>query len=451
MVLDGKQRIAFSQRKFSLLMIALVVTILIDISFVKIYDLIAKALVPIHIKLILFSVNTALCVLLGFIIVYYTRASFLSTHLRAQKFGTAYTIMLTSLCLLGILLGVLIFQQLYYRYYDITFNALIIGISYGTASSFILWLSLSFLSWFRSNRNLVVLLYFISMLIISFNLVITAVFSIAKISFLPSHNTYQQTGSANFVTERLRVLDNIFRISSVMSFIGVWVTSAILMNYYRKKVIHAVIYWVMMSIPLVYFLVTYFFSFIIGSLLAPYIQTDPITVSIIIGTFLSLSEPIGGLIFGLAFWRISKIMSYERTIKTLMIIAGWGVFLIFAANQALTQVLASYPPFGIATITVLGMAAYFMLLGIYSSSVLVSANADLRRFIHMHALESKLLNLIGQAEFEKEIVKTVEKITKDKDILQTSPESQFELDEQELRRYLDYVIREVKQKDKDKL
>jgi hypothetical protein len=44
--------------------------------------------------------------------------------------------------------------------------------------------------------------------------------------------------------------------------------------------------------------------------------------------FLSLSKPIGGLLFGIAFWNISKVDSYERNIKTYMIISGWGMLLI---------------------------------------------------------------------------------------------------------------------------
>ena len=44
-----------------------------------------------------------------------------------------------------------------------------------------------------------------------------------------------------------------------------------------------------------------------------------------------------------------------------------------------------------------------MLVGIYESATLVAANTSLRKSIYKHALESKLLNLIGYAEFEKEV------------------------------------------------
>ena len=178
------------------------------------------------------------------------------------------------------------------------------------------------------------------------------------------------------------------------------------------------------------------------NVLISYLEVDPATVSIILGTFLSLSKPIGGLLFGLAFWKISKIISYERNMKTAMIIAGWGILLIFSANQAATQTTAPYPPFGLTTVTVLNIAAYLMLLGIYNSAAQVSANNGLRKFIHKNAL--KLLNPIGEAELQKEIQRAVKKISENKKIADLTTDTSLELDEKELEKYIGNVIREVK-------
>jgi hypothetical protein len=107
-----------------------------------------------------------------------------------------------------------------------------------------------------------------------------------------------------------------------------------------------------------------------------------------------------------------------------MIISGWGIFLIFGANQAAVQIVAPYPPFGLATTTVLIMASFLMLLGIYNSAIHVSANNELRKSIHKHALESRLLSLIGHAEMEKGIQRTVRKIAQDKNRLEIETEQQ---------------------------
>ena len=72
----------------------------------------------------------------------------------------------------------------------------------------------------------------------------------------------------------------------------------------------------------------------------------------------------------------------------------------------------------------MNVAAFLMLVGIYNSATLVSANNELRKSIRKHALESRLLNLIGHAEMEREIQKTVKKITQDKDRLDIDTEQQ---------------------------
>ena len=221
-------------------------------------------------------------------------------------------------------------------------------------------------------------------------------------------------------------------------------TTAILMNRYRERLVNTIVYSVILSIPFVYFLITYFYQFFLADILSFYLAVDPVTVSIVVGAFLSLSEPIGGVIFGITFWKISKLVSYERNIRTYMFISGWGIFLIFTANQATTLIVNPYPPFGLVTITVLNMAAFLMLIGIYNSATLVSTNNELRKFIHKQAFESRLLSLIGHAEMEKEIQKTITKITQDKTMLEEDREETVELDENELKKYIDIVVRESK-------
>ncbi|HJU58161.1 MAG TPA: hypothetical protein VJ583_00290, partial [Nitrososphaeraceae archaeon] len=425
-------------------MIALIVTVLIDTSVVKINDLIDKYFISLQSKLMLFAVNSSLCLLLQFLIIKYLQSSIkrdqLNKTLKVQAF---YKIALISLYILATLIGILIFQQFHYNYYYTSVSILIIMISYGTAAGFIIWLSLLFFSWYKSNRNLIVILYFISTLMIAFNLITTGVYTGVKVSERPELTGEYVGGSGDISFGKHLFLGNVYKIFTFVSFFSIWITTAILMIKYREKQSNAIVYWIILSIPFVYFLITYFYNYVLGNILTSYLEIDPITVSIMLIAFLALSKPIGGLVFGIAFWKISRIMSYERNITTLMIISGFGIFLIFAANQAATQIVSPYPSFGLSSITVLNIATFLMLLGIYNSATFVSANHDLRKLIRKHALESRLLDIIGQAEMEKEIQKTVKKITQNKDTLERYKEAKFELDENELEKYINVVIRET--------
>lgn len=51
---------------------------------------------------------------------------------------------------------------------------------------------------------------------------------------------------------------------------------------------------------------------------------------------------------------------------------------------------------------------------------------------------------------EREIQKTVTSILRDKDIQEISAETDFDLDEEELKKHLEFVIREVKKTEVDK-
>src|SRR5919107_1882721 len=441
----SEQEKSFRHKRFLYAMIILVGIILMDTASVKIYDIIDKNFIPIQTKIVLFSINSSLCLFLQFFIIRYLQRSFNVGHLkRPLKIKSFYPTALVSLIVLGALIGYMIFQVLYFGYYVTSLTILIIVLSYGTATAFIIHLSLLFFSWYRSSHNLIVFLYFVSMSIIAFNLVTTAAFASAKVSDKPYQVEVYVGGGGDVSGGKHVLLDNIYRVSSFMSFFSIWVTTAILMNSYREKLVNAFAYWIILSIPLVYFLITYFYQVILIRTLISYIEIDPVTVSIVLSAFLSLSRPIGGLIFGFAFWNISRIVSYERNIKTYMIISGWGILLIFAANQGIAQLVTPYPPFGLATITVLTTASYLMMIGIYNSATLVSANNELRKTIHKRASESKLLDVIGHAEMEKEIQKTVKQLSRDTNELEKELEEPVELDELELEKYIEFVVKEVR-------
>jgi hypothetical protein len=80
----------------------------------------------------------------------------------------------------------------------------------------------------------------------------------------------------------------------------------------------------------------------------------------------------------------------------------------------------------------LNIAACLVLLGIYNSAKLVSVNNNLRKSIYKHTVESKTLHLIGHAEIEKEIQKTVTKIIQSQENIEER-EVGIELDQKHLR------------------
>jgi hypothetical protein len=66
-------------------------------------------------------------------------------------------------------------------------------------------------------------------------------------------------------------------------------------------------------------------------------------------------------------------------------------------------------------------------------------------------LEPRLLDIIGKAEMEKEIQKTVKKITQRKGSLEGELNVPLTFDEKALIKYINSVIKETKKEGKDKV
>ena len=116
-------------------MIGLIVTSIIDISIVKINDLIDKYFIPLQGKLMLFAINSSVCLLLQFFLIRYIQSSFQKERLnRTLKVKAINSISFISLCIFALLIGFLIFQQFYNNYYYTSISITIIVISYGTGS-----------------------------------------------------------------------------------------------------------------------------------------------------------------------------------------------------------------------------------------------------------------------------------------------------------------------------
>ena len=91
-----------------------------------------------------------------------------------------------------------------------------------------------------------------------------------------------------------------------------------------------------------------------------------------------------------------------------MIISAYGLVLLFVSNQAIVFVNEPYPPFGLMTISFLGLSSYLLLIGTYYSAVSVAQDSKLRQSIRNLAIkESKFLDSIGSAQMEQEILRRV--------------------------------------------
>jgi hypothetical protein len=390
--------------------------ILIDTFLIKFYDTLDKNIIPIDIKKIIFSIIAFLCIVFQIIVLRYLKNLNSNTRVDTRiHVDLINNIVKVSQYLLIALFAFIVFQMFYFNYYDTLVLMLTIITTYVVASLLIGKTMISFISWYKINRKPVFLLYSISMSMILFNLILTPTVVNMILSEKPEQIRQFAGGSMDISGGRYNLVSNLVKISSILSFASIWFTTALLMRTAKDRFVKEVQYWIILSTPLVYFLLSYFAQDLFGTVLFPLIRSDPILISLALTTIFILSKPIGGIIFGLLFWRISRLVSFDKILREYMIISGYGFLLLFSANQSTLLVLGPYPPFGSITISVLILATYLILIGIYTSATLVSTNIQLRKFIYRLTTDSKFLNLLGEigvTEMEKEIIKNYKSIEK---------------------------------------
>jgi hypothetical protein len=136
-----------------------------------------------------------------------------------------------------------------------------------------------------------------------------------------------------------------------------------------------------------------------------------------------------------------------------MLISAFGIMLLFTANQPTFLLLVPYPPFGLVTVSFMGLASYLFYLGIYSASVSVSEDSKLRQSIRKAAIKesTQFLDSIGTAEMEQEIERRVVSMTsatKENIEKETGISSSF--DDEDIRKYLREVLQEIRSTRKER-
>jgi hypothetical protein len=278
--------------------------------------------------------------------------------------------------------------------------AIVTTITYGLNIGLMIVFTQIFFSWYKSNRNsVVVLLYGLSFAAVVIASTIFLTGSFYRFAEKPLYIT-PDTQPPSTKTEPgslLYQLGKMYHYADIVSFLLKWIATALLLYHYSKKMGKA-IYWILISLPLVYFAGTYLDDF---NVYEPHTETEELYWDL----YTSLNSTAGGVLFFIGFVVAARHFHENFAIRNYMIICGLGFLVFFSAGQStLTNTL--YPPFGLATMSLYGLSTYMILLGLYSSAISVSEDIELRKSIKKSTLrESKFLDSMGTAHMERELLK----------------------------------------------
>jgi hypothetical protein len=363
--------------------------------------------------------------------------------------------------LLGILLVAVVNQLIYGAYNNNSryFAVLVFAISSVVSGIILGLLSYKFFSWYRltDKRNIVVLFYGLAAAALAISITADASNKLLVLDVIQQAsppNTAPQSYFSYKYSERLngrvqyiftnphlntslvlpkeseKLYQTINYIESYPPYIFTWIaTVALLYNFYQRVGRFPLKYWIILSIPLILYLIGsgYIFSL-------PKDQTYLYYFRLLFrgGTIASSA------LFGIIFYIMTKNVN-ARKLKNYLTITVIGIISVGIANET----SANHVTYGAAVHSLVLLSSYMFTLGLYSAAVSISQDASLRRTIKKSVPE--LFDKIGAAQIEQVVKERVMKLvhTTQEQMEEETGGVSHALTEDELKDYMQQVIKET--------
>jgi hypothetical protein len=425
---------------------ALVVGLVLEISLIRLSGFENVPDVPTNVKI--FTALEILCIFSQLIILNFVHRKVRnSVSLKRYLHILHKAMVLIQLGIIALLVAILCELTVTFTYHLVLLKAVFLS-SFLTSTCIMVLLTSRFIIWLRSNRNRLTLAYLLASSCLSISTAIGLVYVLGQVSY--DAEVIRPKPFGEFVTHYEigdSSLANAYTISSAIAFILLWIGTVFLLLSYGKR-LGIIRYWIIMCVPLLYFLSQ--FEPLVLNVLFSYSLANAPLFSLFYVLMVNVSSPIGGVLFGLSFIQIARNVRHLE-VKGYMVISAVGLLLLLASNQAQVLITAPLPPFGLLSISFMGLSAYLLFIGIYSSAISVSQDSRLRASIRKSVeTEVNFIGNIGGAQMDHTIVEKVLKTTKA--VSKTMPQDSGitpSLTEKEIAEYIEEVLRETGKIEKD--
>jgi len=341
-------------------------------------------------------------------------------------------------------LAVEIVQMAFVKMYNSSLTLLILFTSFVPSVLFILLLVVLLVRWFRSSKNFMIIAYAISFSIVCIYLVLSIVYVNVQytstsewIKAKSLHSTLVNSSVSDLSFSFGVTLDAL----SLLSFVFVWIATVALLRQYRNK-IGRTRFWVIIMIPLIYFLFpfeTYFANFSEAML-----SGSPVIFSVIYILLFSATKQVGGILFSIVFLTAATKIK-QPNLQNSLKIAAIGIAIVFSSLEINSLLYAAYPPYGVLTIMLMPLGSYSLFMGLFASARLASEDKKLRReFFQSAEKQLAFLQTLGKVQMEKELEKSLKSILKHPSILEESKDDYRR--EENVRELVQEVLDELRSK-----
>ncbi len=331
---------------------------------------------------------------------------------RGLSAKTTYLVIAVTQILLISIMVMIIQPTIAFKSYSTLSLLALVFISHITSVFFLIMLVLTLVNWIMTKRDRVLSLYTISFSLTAIAIMTSLIYATNVLSHQPStirplsiHNSFIGLPRSELAISFGPTLD----IISILSFVSVWIASAVLMSTYSRR-IGKIRYWMIISIPLIYFIFP--FQKNVVDIFQSLAISSPFLYGVLNVTIFSATKQIGALFFSLVFLAASTLVSKHEMQKYLLI-SAIGIAILYGSIEIDTLLFATYPPFGVVTVSFMPMGSYMLFTGILLSARLVAQDKELRMEFYRSAMsQMSLLKTIGVSEMEKQLMKDYKSVDK---------------------------------------
>jgi hypothetical protein len=360
-----------------------------------------------------------------------------------------------------VIFGAIIVEMVLFSQYSTYLLILILLIS-TVAILFFGFRTYKFLSWFNSSSNkrhyIMILAFAVSSMLLCVSQTVAITLDIKQLvvsrppSIDPNYPASNSMAHRQLTSIELIIHLYGFLVPQVTAIaIAETVAVAFFLRYFKDQIGRA-IFWTIIILPPVLFLTGVFgpqFLKSTGSYMV-YMESQ-FLIFRVIGT---AGWVAADFVIAYAFILVAKTLGRQITssrIINYLIIAALATILISpTTNNWITN--NSYPPFGAIQRAFLVLASFLFSIGIYYVALSVAQDSELRHLARKYVKEYALLDSLGNAQMEAETTrKVVNLVRQHADAMEkeTAVESPM-LDDNQVRQYIDLVIRETRGKKDDR-
>ena len=303
-------------------------------------------------------------------------------------------------------------------------------------------LAYQFINWFRSNHKFIIFMYACALCIFIVSVITSITFFNFKFSSYVEEIKLRSIKSSILDSpsfgSSIKFLILFYDYLTIASFVCAWIPSVILLRTYSRS--GTIKFSFLIILPLIYFLIPFISTHLgfFDNLRLEFGRQFNLVYSIIFAPY----KQVGAILFGLVFLTTASKIK-RKNLKLLLSISGIGLTVFFASTvtHGLKYIVA--PPFGIVTVSFMGLGSFMLLIGITTSTRELAKDFRIRSEIQKSIGEQfSFLKTLSSTEREQSLQKTVKRIVS-KTALSTDSESEEIAQEEDYKTMVKEVLDEL--------